>query len=117
MKLDTPDRRMNAAKKIIQSYPDSFEEQVRDVGGLNKKEASIELFHYWMRNHTELSSGSVVDYRKYVAEFLDEDGELTVEREDLGSSHKQAAYSKYEEFQRFDAEDLEFSSTTSGDSE
>lgn len=55
-----------------------------------------------MRKHTELSSGSIVDYRKYVAEFLDEEGELDA-KNDLGS-HKSAAVSKYQDFLEADIE-------------
>jgi len=93
---------------MIKAQPDALETQVRDVSGLNKKEASIELFHYWMREHDSIKSGSIVDYRKYVAEFLDSDGELDAAN-DLGS-HKSAAVNKYREFLQTD---LELNSTTS----
>jgi hypothetical protein len=99
---------MNAAKKIIQNQPDALEKQIRAEGGLNKKEASIELFHYWMRKYTALTSGTIVDYRKYVAEFLTEDGELEANKKELGS-HKGAAVSKWEEFTDFE---IDFSTTT-----
>jgi len=112
MQLDNPDARLKAAKQMIQSQPEGLEKQIRDCGGLNKKEASIELFHYWMREHDTIKSGSIVDYRKYVAEFLDQEGELTVSRDELGN-HKGAAVSKYEKF--LDSE-LEFNKKT-GDTE
>ena len=115
MNLDTPERRLSAAKQIIKQHPDALETQIRDCGGLDKKEASIELFHYWMREHDTIKSGSIVDYRKYVAEFLDQDGELNVERENI-SSHKSAAISKYKKFLEFDSSDLEYNKKT-GDPE
>ena len=113
MNLDTPERRLFAAKQIIKQHPDALETQIRDCGGLDKKQASIELFQYWMREHDTIKSGSIVDYRKYVAEFLDHEGELTVSREELGN-HKGAAVSKYEKF--LDSE-LEFNKKTGDSSE
>lgn len=85
------------AKNKIQEQPEALEKQIRDCGGLNLKEQLIWLFHYYERNHTQLQSGSIVDYRKYAAELLNEEGMLTTPS-DLGS-HKSAAVSKYREFE------------------
>lgn len=98
------------AKEKIREYPEALEKQIRSCGGFNFKEQLIWLFHYYERNHTNLSSGSIVDYRKYTAELLNEDGKL-VTPSDLGS-HKNAAVSKYREFQN--SEELFKRKTTEG---
>jgi len=105
---------LNAAKQLILDQPDALEKQVREEGGLNQKQSALTLFHYWMREKDpkNIKSGSIVDYRKYVAEYLDQDAELSVP-DDLGN-HKSAAVSKYEDF--LESEFLENLSKKNGDS-
>lgn len=64
---------------------------------LDAKERQLWNFHRWMRQKTDLGSGTIVDYRKYMDEILDEDG-LVVEDGEDWSSHKLAAFRKYDEF-------------------
>jgi len=114
MQLDNPDTRLEAAKKMVKQFPEEFANQIREEKGLNCREASLELFHYWIRTHNSIKSGSIVDNRKYVAEYLDEKGELDVEGQTL-TSHKSAAISKYQEFLKTDTAELEFTSKKNGE--
>lgn len=96
---------MATAEQVIESYPPALKRQIQSVGGLTRREAGVWLFHHFLRTETDLERGSVVDYRKYVAELMDENGKLVVPS-DL-SSHKQAAVSKARMF-----ENLYFKRTT-----
>lgn len=94
----------------IEQESEEFTEWILDQD-LSVREKVLWEFHRWMRKHTSLSSGTIVDYRKYVAEMLKEDGELQFGKTDLDSSHKQAAWNKFAEFKR-----SQDSSKTNGDS-
>lgn len=70
---------------------------------LSEKEMILWLFHRWMRQQTDLDSGTIVDYRKYVAGKLNKDGTLipaTNESREI-SRHEQAAINKFKEFRDF----------------
>jgi len=54
---------------------------------------------------TDLNSGSIVDYRKYVAQYLDENGELEDVQDDLGSHHR-AAVNKFRKAPDADFEEI-----------
>lgn len=83
----------------IDDQDQEFQSWVADQD-LNPKEKQLWNFHKWMRQETDLNSGTIIDYRKYVAEMLDEDGILTVAGKDIESSHRHAAYTKYLKFKR-----------------
>lgn len=74
-----------------------FQEWIADQD-FNDKEKALWNFHKWMRQHTTLSSGTIVDYRKYVAEMMDDTGEIVFGKAELDSSHKQAAWNKFQEY-------------------
>lgn len=83
----------------VEEQPPEFDEWMAEHD-LNDKEKELWNFHRWMRQETTLQSGSIVDYRKYVAEMLDEDGKLRFGKSDLDSSHKQAAFNKFSEYKK-----------------
>jgi hypothetical protein len=99
-----------AAAEEFQPYvdeePEQFQEWIADQE-LSEKEKVLWNFHRWMRQETDLESGSIVDYRKYVAEMLSDDGELIVKPSELGN-HKRAAVNKFRDFAK---------TTTEGDME
>jgi len=109
--LITQEKVRTVTRKKIRTYPKEFEKHLREVGGLDQMEATVWLFHWFERNLTTLKSGSVVDYRKYAAELMNEDGALNTPS-DL-SSHKSAAVSKFREFQN--CKELFSTTTTEGE--
>lgn len=82
----------------IQEEKPEFQEWVADQD-LNQKEKTIWLFHRWLRQETDLTSGSIVDYRRYVNRYLDEDGVMEAEQGEL-TSHERAAVNKFTEFKQ-----------------
>lgn len=80
----------------VSEYGSDFTEWIQSQE-LNEKEETIWLFQYWLRTETDLSSGSIVDYRKYVAEYLNQQGELMQQLSDL-TSHEQAAVNKFQAY-------------------
>ncbi|MFB6209583.1 MAG: hypothetical protein ABEJ56_05630 [Candidatus Nanohaloarchaea archaeon] len=83
----------------LEDKPEEFREWIKDQD-LGSAEKTIWNFQKWMREETVLQSGTIVDYRKYVAEMIDESGELTVSEGDLDSSHKRAAFNKFCDYKR-----------------
>jgi len=81
----------------VEDQSREFKEWMKEKD-LDEKGKALFNFHNWMRQETTLSSGTIVDYRKYVAEMLDSDGELVFGRTELDSSHKQAAWNKFQEY-------------------
>lgn len=66
----------------VKEQPEEFRKWIADQE-LSEKEKVLWNFHRWMGQETDLESGSVVDYRKYVAEMLNEDGDIKFGKEDL----------------------------------
>lgn len=83
----------------IEEEPPEFQSWIADRD-LNDKEKTLWNFHKWMRQNTSLKSGTIVDYRKYIAEMLDEHGELALTRAEIDSSHKRAAFNKFCEYKK-----------------
>ena len=72
---------------------------------LSEREKVVWLFHFYERYGTSLNSGSVVDYRKYAAQYLNESGELLDCLNNL-NSHERAAINKFREAERVDLKSL-----------
>jgi len=82
---------------LIKKHGDDFVEYIQNQD-LSDREKALWQFQYYMRYGISLSSGSIVDYRKYVAGYLDENGELDAP-ENLGSHHR-AAVNKFRDFNK-----------------
>lgn len=84
---------------------------------LSEQEKTVWLFHYYERYGTSLNSGSVVDYRKYAARYLNESGELLDCLDDL-NSHERAAVNKFREAEEADLKSISVDSAkTTGEVE
>lgn len=80
----------------IEDQPPEFQKWLKeqDLEGRDKK---MHNFHRWMRKHTDLGSGTRVEYRKKLHSLMREDGSLDVEKENL-STREKTAYNKYQAY-------------------
>lgn len=89
---------------LIERFGSDFSNWMEDQN-LTEREKVVWLFHYYERYGTDLNSGSVVDYRKYAAKYLNESGELLDCLDDL-NSHERAAVNKFREAEEADLKSI-----------
>lgn len=75
----------------LDDLPDSFIEHIRNQE-LSDEEKVVWNFHRWLREHTDLSRGTILDYRQAVYEILVED------RDPAFVTHGEAAVQKLREY-------------------
>lgn len=80
----------------LEPYPSDFQNWIEEQE-LDLREKVIFKFHEWMRQTTDLGPGTIYDYRRYVAEILNQQGEIQLDKQEL-TSHQKAALSKFEVF-------------------
>jgi len=88
-------------QRFCSNFPAWMEDQ-----DLSVREKAVWLFQFYERYGTGLNSGSIVDYRKYAASYLNESGELLDCLDDL-NSHERAAINKFREAEQADLKELE----------
>jgi len=64
---------------------------------LTQRQIEMLLFQHWMREETNLDSGTIVEYRKKIHQLMDEDSKLVVDREQL-STRENTAVNKFQEY-------------------
>jgi len=89
---------------LTRRFGDFFADRMEELD-LTKRGKAVWQFQYYMRHGITLSSGSIVDYRKYAARYLNETGELLDCLEDM-SSHERAGVSKFREAEKADLESI-----------
>lgn len=88
----------------VNEFGDEFMEWMEDQD-LTEREKVVWLFQYYERYGTDLNSGSIVDYRKYAAQYLNQSGALLESLGDLGSHHR-AAVNKFREASEADLKSI-----------
>lgn len=89
---------------LTQRFGNDFSQWMEDQD-LSEREKAVWLFQYYTRYGTSLNSGSVVDYRKYAAKYLNDSGELLDCLDDVGS-HERAAINKFRKAEKADLKSI-----------
>lgn len=84
-------------EQIVSEKPESFQKWIRDQD-LSEEEKAVFCFHYWMRNHTTLTPGTIVDYKKDVSRYRKTPGREDIDWSDLTVQEK-SALNKFSAFE------------------